>query len=222
MGRQTIIGVGCAGNQIVNRIVDAGRMDSEFAAINTDRQELESCKASVKLLIGERQTGGMGGMPPEFVEKAAEEAGTLIAGIFAGKESIIIVAGLGAGTGTGAAPVVARLAKEQGCRVVAVVTRPFRFEGRFRKLRDAMGLVGLADHVDRLVTVPLTDLLPLLGRSVSLRVAFDMGATVAAKAVELLPSLDTTPGPEDSEVVDVRALLALIHQATEQSGTSTY
>jgi cell division protein FtsZ len=222
MGRQTIIGVGCAGNRIVNRIVDAGRMESEFAALNTDRQELESCKASVKLLIAERQTGGMGGMPPEFVEKAAEESATLIAGICTRKEAAIIVAGLGAGTGTGAAPVVARIAKEQGCRVIAVVTRPFRFEGRFRQLRDAMGLVGLADHVDRLVTVPLTDMLPMLGRSVSLRYAFDMGSIVAAKAVELLPLLDTTPGPENSEVVDVRAMLALVHGATEKSGPNTY
>jgi cell division protein FtsZ len=222
MGRQTIIGVGCAGNRIVNRIVDTGRMDSEFAAINTDRQELESCKASFKLLIGERETGGLGGMPPAFVEKAAEESATLIAGLCAGKASVIIVAGLGAGTGTGAAPVVARIAKEQGCQVVAVVTRPFRFEGLFRRLRDATGLVRLADHVDRLVTVPLGDILPVLGRSISLRHAFDMGATVAAKAVELLPSLDTTPGPENSEVVDVRAMLALVHRATEQSGANTY
>jgi cell division GTPase FtsZ len=83
-------------------------------------------------------------------------------------------------------------------------------------------LVGLADHVDRLVTVPLGDILPVLGRSISLRHAFDMGATVAAKAVELLPSLDTTPGPENSEVVDVRAMLALVHRATEQSGANTY
>jgi len=222
MGRKTIIGVGCSGGRMVNWMVHSGRIDSEFAAINTDRQELETCKVSVKLLIGERQTGGMGGMPPEFVEKAAEEAGRFIAGICAGKESVIIVAGLGAGTGTGAAPVVARIAKEQGCRTIAVVTRPFRFEGLFRRLKDAMGLVGLADHVDRLVTVPLGDLLPVLGRSISLRYAFDMGSIVVAKAVELLPSLDTTPGPENSEVVDVRAMLALVHRATERSGASTY
>src|SRR5882724_4508136 len=207
MADTAIIGVGCAGGHIVNELVTAGRIEAEFVAINTDGGELNACRASVKLPIGMKWMRGLGAAANlSLGAQAAEEAAEKIAQLCAGKASVLLVAGLGGGTGGGASPVVARIAKAQGCRVVAVVTRPFRFEGLFRKLNEAFGLVGLADHVDRLVTVRLNDLMPLVREKTTLREAFETASRVVAKTVELLPEIVTTPGPENSEVVDVMAL----------------
>lgn len=209
-----MIGVGGAGGRIVNRIVDAGRMESEFAAINTDRQELDQCLASTKLQIGQKWSFGYGVGVAEVGARAALEASMEIGQLC--RKSVVVVAGLGAGTGTGAGPVVAGIAKACGCEVTAVVTMPFPFEGRERNRQAAEGLPKW--DVDRLVTVPLGDMVPLLERSMSLRGAFDMGASVAAKAVELLPLLLTKSGPENREVVDVRALLALVIEQQSRAG----
>jgi cell division protein FtsZ len=203
MERKTIIGVRCAGGWMVNRMVDAGRIDSEFAAINTNRQRLEECLASTKLQIGFKWMQGLGACDPALGAEAALEARMEIGKLC--RKSVVLVAGLGGSTGTGAGPVVAGIAKAHRCEVTAVVTMPFRFEGQRRNQTAGMGLEKFV--VDRLVTVPLGDMLPVLGRSISLNYAFDMGSVVVAKAIELLPSLDTTPGPENSEVVDVRAML---------------
>jgi cell division protein FtsZ len=202
MADTVIIGVGCAGGHIVNELVTAGRVEAAFGAINTDQRELNACLASIKLPIGRH---GCGAGIHKLGVQEAEEAAEGIAHLCAGQASVLLVAGLGGGTGSGAGPVVARIAKAQGCRVVAVVTRPFRFEGLFRRLNEAWGLVGLADYVDRLVTVRLGDLRPLLREKTVLRDAFEMESKVVARAVERLPEIVTTPGPENSEVVDVMA-----------------
>jgi cell division protein FtsZ len=203
MADTAIIGVGCAGGHIVNELVTAGRLEAEFVAINTDHRELNACLASIKLPVGRL---GCGAGIHKFGAQEAEEAAEGIAHLCARQASVLLVAGLGGGTGSGAGPVVARIAKAQGCRVVAVVTRPFRFEGLFRRLNEAWGLVGLADYVDRLVTVRFADLMPLLREKTVLREAFEMGSKTVAKTVERLPEIVTTPGPENSEVVDVMAV----------------
>jgi cell division protein FtsZ len=205
MERQMIIGVGCAGGRMVNRMVDAGRIEGEFIAINTDRRELEACKASTKMLIGERSPIRLGGRPPYVVMEAAGDAVQGIAHLCAGKDAVTIVAALGGGAGTGVAPIVARIAKKQGCRVVAVVTKPFEDRDSL-----AYALVGLKmlKGIDLLLTVQLLDLLQILGRYASLGEVFRAGDAVVAKTVELLPMLLTRRRSKGQEVVDVQATLA--------------
>ena len=197
---------GAPGGRIVNRLVDAGRMDSQFAAIDMDREELEECLAGTKLQIGQKWSFGYGVGVAEVGARAALEARMEIGKLC--RKSVVVVAGLGAGTGTGAGPVVAGIAKAGEGEVTAVVTMPFPFEARERNRQAAEELPKW--EVDRLVTVPLGDMMPMLERSMPLRAAFEMGASVAAKAVELLPLLLTQSGPENTEVVDVQALLALV------------
>jgi cell division protein FtsZ len=184
--------------------------DAQLVVANTDRARLEACQVPVKIALGERRTRGLGaGGQPEIGAEAAEDVADVIAGICDRTQQVILVAALGGGTGTGAAPVIARIARRHGCRTVVVVTEPFPFEGKRRVHRAAAGLQALAG-VDLLMTVPLGDLLPVLGRSITLGAAWHAGATVASTAVELLPMLLTKPGPERREVVDIRAMLALV------------
>jgi cell division protein FtsZ len=205
MERRTIIGVGCAGGRMVNRMVDAGRIEGEFIAINTDRRELEACKAGTKMLIGERSAIALGGRPPYVVMEAAGDAVEGIAHICADKDTVTIVAALGGGAGTGVTPIVARIAKKQGCRVVAVVTKPF--EDRYSLAYALVGLKMLKG-IDLLLTVPLLDLWQILGRYASLGELFRAGDAIVAKTVELLPRLLTKPGMEEHHVVDVEAVWA--------------
>jgi cell division protein FtsZ len=205
MERETIIGVGCAGGRMVNRMVEAGRIEGEFIAINTDLRELEACKAGTKMLIGERSPIRLGGKPPYVVMEAAGDAVQGIAHLCAGKDTVTIVAALGGGAGTGVAPIVARIAKKQGCRVVAVVTKPFEDRDSL-----AYALVGLRmlKGIDLLLTVPLFDLLQILGRHASLAEVFRAGDAIVAKTVELLPRLLTRHGMEEHQEVDVQAVWA--------------
>jgi cell division protein FtsZ len=205
MERHTIIGVGCAGGRMVNRMVDAGRIEGEFIAINTDRRELEACKAGTKMLIGERSPLRLGGKPPYVVMEAAGDAVQGIAHLCAGKDTVTIVAALGGGAGTGVAPIVARIAKKQGCRVVAVVTKPFEDRDSL-----AYALVGLKmlKGIDLLLSVPLFDLLQILGRHASLGEVFRTGDAMVAKTVELLPRVLARSGMEEHQEVDVQAVWA--------------
>src|SRR6266540_4368723 len=173
-----IIAVGCAGGRIVSRL------GVVFTAINTDWQELDMCPASAKLPIGLAWMRGMGAAAnPKLGARAAEGASEAIAKLCAGP--ILLVAGLGAGSGGGAGPVIAKIAKAQGCEVTAVVTWPFRFEGTGRQFQAERGLAALADYVDRLVMVRLDDMVPL-PRNTPLRNVFAMAAEKAAKTVALL------------------------------------
>jgi cell division protein FtsZ len=186
-----IIAVGCAGGRI------AGKLGLPFAAVNTDQEELGRCLASTKLQIGQKWSLGYGVCVPNVGAMAALEARIEIGKLCRGP--VILVAALGAGTGGGAGPVVARIAKAHGCEVTAVVAMPFRFEGQRRNQNARESLVKF--DVDRLVTVRLDDLLPK--RDISLRAAFEIADVEVARVVE---QLVMTPGPGNSEVVDVAAV----------------
>ena len=213
MADTAVIGVGCAGGRVVNELVKAGRIEGEFIAINTDRRELEACKAGTKMLIGERSPMRLGRKPPYVVMEAAGDAVQGIAHLCAGKDAVTIVAALGGGAGTGVAPIVARIAKKQGCRVVAVVTKPFEDRDGL-----AYALVGLKmlKGIDLLLTVPLFDLLPILGRYASLGEVFRAGDAMVAKTVELLPRVLTKPCMEEHCVVDVQAVWAFAEKGSAQ------
>lgn len=188
-----IIAVGCAGGRMVNKIISAGRIEAEYLAINTDRRVLEACLAGRKILIGEQRFQGRGGAQPHVIMEESAAAVEAIRQTCAGRVSVIIVAGLGGGTGTGIAPVVARIAQRQGCKTAAVVTKPMPWEGRDALVYALVAIKTLA-CVDRLVTVPLVE---LLRRGVSEDDVLHAGDELVARAVARLMT------PEGWEAVDV-------------------
>ncbi|HOC08484.1 MAG TPA: cell division protein FtsZ, partial [Bacillota bacterium] len=150
-----VIGVGGGGSNAVNRMIDAGLKGVEFVAINTDRQALLLSNASQKIQIGEKLTKGLGaGANPEIGQKAAEESREIIENVIQGSDMVFITAGMGGGTGTGAAPIIADIAKQLGILTVGVVTKPFTFEGRKRALHAEEGIKDLKEKVDTLVIIP--------------------------------------------------------------------
>jgi len=158
-----VVGVGGGGNNAVNRMIDAGLRGVEFIAINTDKQALYLSKANTKIQIGDKLTKGLGaGANPEIGEKAANESRDEIAQAIKGADMVFVTAGMGGGTGTGAAPVVAEIAKEMGILTVGVVTKPFMFEGRKRMQHAERGIENLKNTVDTLVTIPNDRLLQVL------------------------------------------------------------
>jgi cell division protein FtsZ len=177
-----IIAVGCAGGRMVNKIISAGRIEAEYLAINTDRRVLEVCLAVSKILIGEQRFQGRGGAQPHVIMEESAAAVEAIRQACAGRASVIIVAGLGGGTGTGIAPVVARIAQRQGCKTAAVVTKPMPWEGRDALVYALVAIKTLA-CVDRLVTMPLGELLE--GRA-SLGEVLRTGDAMVAASVERL------------------------------------
>jgi cell division protein FtsZ len=171
----TIIAVGCAGGRI------AGKLGLPFAAINTDQQELDACPASTKLQIGQEWSLGYGVGVPEVGARAAIEARSEIEKLCTGE--VLLVTALGAGTGTGAAPMVAKIARELGCHVTAVATMPFRFEGNMRKLYAGFGELALRNYAGELVTMRLDDLLLKFPRGTTLRAAFELADVEVARVV---------------------------------------
>ena len=160
-----VIGVGGAGNNAVNRMVDEGITGVEFVGVNTDQQALRLCKAPKLLQIGEKLTKGLGaGAKPEIGEKAAEESSEEISAALKGSDVVFVTCGMGGGTGTGAAPVVAKLAKEMGILTVGVVTKPFRFEAKTRMENAVGGIEKLKEHVDTLIVIPNDKLLQIVDR----------------------------------------------------------
>ena len=150
-----VVGVGGGGGNAVNRMVDAGVNSVEFIAINTDASALLLSKADHKLQIGEKSTNGQGaGAKPEVGHSAAEESRDEIAAILRGTDMVFITAGMGGGTGTGAAPIVAEIAKELGILTVGIVTKPFAFEGKLRMNQAEKGIAALSEHVDSLIVIP--------------------------------------------------------------------
>ena len=150
-----VVGVGGGGNNAVNRMIEAGVDSAEFVAVNTDKQALVVSKAPVRLQIGERLTGGLGaGGIPEIGQKSAEESKASITEMLEGSHLVFITAGMGGGTGTGAAPVVAQIAKEMGILTIAVVTKPFAFESRIRAENAEKGINELKKYVDTMVIIP--------------------------------------------------------------------
>ena len=160
-----VVGVGGAGNNAVNRMVDEKISGVDFIGMNTDKQALQLCKAPKLLQIGEKLTKGLGaGAKPEIGERAAEESSEEISAALKGADMVFVTCGMGGGTGTGAAPMVAKLAKEMGILTVGVVTRPFRFEARTRMINAMGGIEKIKENVDTLIVIPNDKLLEIVDR----------------------------------------------------------
>ena len=174
-----VVGVGGGGNNAVNRMIDEQIAGVEFIAVNTDKQALQLCKAPTLMQIGDKITKGLGaGARPEIGEKAAEESAEEISAALKGADMVFVTCGMGGGTGTGAAPVIARIAKEQGALTVGVVTKPFRFEGKKRSEHAELGIKFLKKYVDSLVVVPNDKLLETVQEQTSLLEAFELADEV--------------------------------------------
>ena len=185
-----VIGVGGAGNNVVNRMLAAGVEGVDFLVINTDRQDLNKSKCPNKLQIGEKLTGGMGaGSKPEIGKKSAEESRAAIAKCLEGTDMVFITAGMGGGTGTGAAPIIAELAHEAGILTVGVVTRPFRFEGANRAKQAEEGITALSDKVDSLIIIPNDRLKFVTDQKITFANAFGIADDVLKQAVTSISEL---------------------------------
>jgi cell division protein FtsZ len=203
-----VCGVGGGGTNAVNRMVDAGVRGVEFIAINTDAQALGMCDADVKLHIGGSLTKGLGaGADPRIGREAAEETREDIKEAVRGADMVFVTAGEGGGTGTGAAPVLAQIAREQGALTVGVVTRPFAFEGKQRQLRADEGIEALNKHVDALIVIPNERLLQVVERRTSIIEAFRMADDVLRQGVQGITDLITVPGLINLDFADVRAIM---------------
>ncbi|MBE6036890.1 MAG: cell division protein FtsZ [Clostridiales bacterium] len=203
-----VIGVGGGGCNAVNRMIDSGMDNISFLAVNTDRQALSSSKADNKLQIGEKLTRGLGaGGNPEVGQKAAEETIEDITKFLSGADMVFITAGMGGGTGTGAAPVIAKAAKDAGILTVAVVTKPFTFEGRRRKEHGDLGLKFLKSYVDSLVVVPNDKLLQISDKNTTMLQAFSMADEVLKQGVQGIVNLIAEEGLINMDFADVKTIM---------------
>ena len=206
--RIKVVGVGGSGNNAISRMIDSKIKGVEFVAINTDAQALHHSKASEKVHIGKNLTKGLGaGMNPEIGRQAAEENRDEIQDVLKGADMVFVTCGLGGGTGTGAAPVVAETAKELGALTVAVVTKPFAFEGAQRRILAEEGLQNLKDRVDTLITIPNDKLLSIIDRKTTLINAFRIVDDVLRQGVQGIADLITKPGIVNVDFADVRAIM---------------
>jgi len=203
-----VIGVGGGGNNAVNRMVECGVQGVEFIAVNTDKQALQSSRAETKLQIGEKLTKGLGaGANPDIGMKAAEESRNEIANALEGADMIFITAGMGGGTGTGAAPIVAEVAKEIGILTVGVVTKPFTFEGRRRMVHAEKGIEELKDKVDTLVTIPNDRLLQVAEKKTTIMEAFAMADEVLKQGIQGISDLIAVPALINLDFADVKTIM---------------
>ncbi len=203
-----VVGVGGGGNNAVNRMISAGLRGVEFIAINTDKQALFLSKANTKIQIGDKLTKGLGaGANPEIGEKAANESRDEIAQAIKGADMVFVTAGMGGGTGTGAAPVVAQIAKEMGILTVGVVTKPFMFEGRKRMQHAERGIETLKGVVDTLVTIPNDRLLQVAEKKTSIVDAFKIADDVLRQGVQGISDLIAVPGLVNLDFADVKTIM---------------
>ncbi len=203
-----VIGVGGGGSNAVNRMIDAGLKGVEFVAINTDRQALLLSNASQKIQIGEKLTKGLGaGANPEIGQKAAEESREIIQNVIQGSDMVFITAGMGGGTGTGAAPIIADIAKQLGILTVGVVTKPFTFEGRKRALHAEEGIKDLKEKVDTLVIIPNDRLLQISEKKTSILEAFRTADDVLRQGVQGISDLIAVPGLVNLDFADVKTIM---------------
>ena len=203
-----VIGVGGGGNNVVNRMVRSGMQGVEFIAVNTDRQCLEASQATQKLAIGEKLTGGKGaGANPEVGRESAKESKEQIGALLDGTDMVFVTAGMGGGTGTGAAPVVAEIAKERGILTVGVVTKPFAFEGRRRMDAAMKGIEELKNKVDSLVIIPNDRLQYATDEKITFANAFAIADDVLRQAVQSISDLITTTGLINLDFADVTAVM---------------
>ena len=203
-----VIGVGGAGTNAVNRMVDSGIRGVEFIAVNTDRQALLLSKAGSKIQIGEKITRGLGaGANPDIGAQAAEESKAEIAEALRGADMVFVTAGMGGGTGTGAAPIVAAAAKEMGILTIGVVTKPFTFEGKKRLTQADRGIESLKGKVDTLVVIPNDKLLQIIDRKTSIVEAFKMADDVLRQGVQGISDLIAIPGLVNLDFADVKTIM---------------
>ena len=203
-----VIGVGGAGCNAVNRMIESNLKGVSFIAVNTDRQALNNNRAETKIQIGEKLTKGLGaGGNPEVGQKSAEESLEALEKIIAGSDMVFITAGMGGGTGTGAAPIIAKAAKSMGALTVGVVTKPFTFEGRKRKEHAELGIKFLKNYVDSLVVVPNDRLLQVSETNTSMLDAFKMADDVLKNGVEGISSLISEDGLINLDFADVKTVM---------------
>ncbi|MGI5838422.1 MAG: cell division protein FtsZ [bacterium] len=203
-----VIGVGGGGNNAVNRMITAGLRGVEFVAINTDGQALFLSNAGYKIQIGDKLTKGLGaGANPEIGQKAAEESRSEIQEALKGADMVFITAGMGGGTGTGATPIVAEVAKELGALTVGVVTKPFSFEGRKRMGQAEKGIANLRSKVDTLITIPNDRLLQVVDKKTSIMEAFRVADDVLRQGVQGISDLIAVPGLINLDFADVKTIM---------------
>jgi cell division protein FtsZ len=217
-----VVGVGGAGGNALNRMIDARLLGVDFIAINTDAQDLKTNKASHQVQIGNRLTKGLGaGACPEIGRKAIEEERDLVAESLAGADMIFVTCGMGGGTGTGASPIVAEIAKDQGALTIGVVTKPFEFEGRKRMSRALMGIEELKDKVDTLIVIPNQKLLTLASNETVLTDSFKMADEILLQATKGISELITVPGLINLDFADVKTIMAEMGDALFGIGCSS-
>ena len=203
-----VIGCGGAGNNAINRMVDAGLKGVEFIAVNTDRQALAMSKASTTIQIGEKLTKGLGaGAVPDVGRRAAEESREEIAQALKGADLVFVTAGMGGGTGTGAAPIVAEIARDLNCLTIAVVTKPFAFEGKQRMKNAEMGVIDLKQRVDTLVVIPNDRLLQVVTKGTSMLEAFRIADDVLRQGIQGISDLIAVPALINLDFADVKTVM---------------
>ena len=206
--RIIVVGVGGGGNNAVNRMIDEQIAGVEFIAVNTDKQALQLCKAPTLMQIGEKLTKGLGaGAQPEVGEKAAEESAEEISAALKGAVMVFVTCGMGGGTGTGAAPVVARIAKEQGALTVAVVTKPFRFESRTRMANALAGIDKLKENVDTMIVIPNDKLLEVVDRRTTMPEALKKADEVLQQGIQGITDLINVPSLINLDFADIQTVM---------------
>lgn len=217
-----VIGVGGGGNNAVNRMIEHGVEGVEFIAVNTDAQALNLSTAEVKLQIGTKLTRGLGaGANPEVGKKAAEESKEQIEEALRGADMVFVTAGMGGGTGTGAAPVIAQIAKELGALTVGVVTRPFTFEGRKRQTQAIGGITAMKESVDTLIVIPNDKLLEIVDKNTPMLEAFREADNVLRQGVQGISDLIAVPGLINLDFADVKTIMSNKGSALMGIGVST-
>ncbi len=203
-----VVGVGGAGNNAVSRMVRANVTGVDFVGVNTDSQALNLCQAPTLIQIGEKLTKGLGaGAKPEIGQKAAEETAEELANAIKGADMVFVTCGMGGGTGTGAAPVIAKLAKEQGILTVGVVTKPFLFEAKSRMVKALTGIENLQENVDTLIVIPNEKLNQITDHKTSFSDAMEMADQVLQEAVQGITDLIKLPGEINLDFGDVRTVM---------------
>lgn len=203
-----VVGVGGAGNNAVNRMIDENIAGVEFIGINTDKQALQFCKAQAAMQIGEKLTKGLGaGARPEIGEKAAEESSEELSQALKGADMVFVTCGMGGGTGTGAAPVIAKIAKDMGILTVGVVTKPFRFEAKARMSNALAGIERLKESVDTLIVIPNDKLLEIVDRRTTMPDALKKADEVLQQAVQGITDLINVPGLINLDFADVQTVM---------------
>ena len=207
--RIKVVGVGGGGCNAINRMIDEGLSGIEFVAVNTDAQALLLSKAQIRVRIGEKVTRGLGaGGDPENGRKAAEESAEELYEVLKGSDMVFVTSGLGGGTGTGAAPIVAQIGKECGALTIGVVTRPFTFEGSRRQASAEAGISKLKEHADTLIVIPNDRLLQIVDKRASLQEAFRVADDVLRQGIQGISELITVPGLINLDFADVRTIMS--------------